>query len=58
MKITVPWIMTLIFMTLKLAGVIDWSWWMVTLPIWGLLAFALVMYALAAIMALLAKMLS
>lgn len=24
-----------IFMTLKLCGVIDWSWWWVTAPIWG-----------------------
>ena len=25
----------LVFIILKLAGVIDWSWWLVTLPIWG-----------------------
>ena len=25
-----------IFMTLKLCGVIDWSWWWVTAPLWGL----------------------
>jgi hypothetical protein len=25
----------LIFMTLKLCGVIDWSWWWVTAPLWG-----------------------
>jgi hypothetical protein len=24
-----------VFVTLKLAGVIDWSWWWVTLPFWG-----------------------
>jgi hypothetical protein len=34
----------LIFVTLKLCGVIDWSWWWVTLPFWlvpaVLLAFA------------------
>jgi hypothetical protein len=24
----------LIFMTLKLAGFIDWSWWAVTAPLW------------------------
>jgi len=23
-----------IFMTLKLAGLIDWSWWWVTSPLW------------------------
>jgi hypothetical protein len=25
----------LIFLTLKLCGVIDWSWWFVTAPLWG-----------------------
>lgn len=23
------------FVVLKLVGVIDWSWWLVTLPFWG-----------------------
>jgi hypothetical protein len=25
----------LIFLTLKLTNVIDWSWWLVTAPLWG-----------------------
>lgn len=33
-------LMFLIFMTLKLTGVIDWSWWWVTAPLWG--GFALI----------------
>ena len=24
-----------VFVALKLTGVIDWSWWWVTLPFWG-----------------------
>jgi hypothetical protein len=28
-------LMFLIFMTLKLTKVIDWSWWWVTAPLWG-----------------------
>lgn len=28
-------LMFLIFLTLKLCGVIDWSWWWVTAPLWG-----------------------
>jgi hypothetical protein len=28
-------ILFLIFMTLKLTGHITWSWWYVTLPLWG-----------------------
>ena len=27
--------MFLIFLTLKLIGVINWSWWIITLPLWG-----------------------
>jgi len=30
-----------LFVGLKLGGVIDWSWWWVTLPFWGGLALAL-----------------
>ncbi len=29
-----------VFVTLKLTGIIDWSWWWVTVPFWG--GFALV----------------
>jgi hypothetical protein len=28
-------ILGLIFITLKLLGYLDWSWWLVLLPIWG-----------------------
>jgi hypothetical protein len=31
--------LALILITLKLTGVINWSWWMVTAPLWGGLAF-------------------
>jgi len=24
----------ILFIALKLTGVIDWSWWMVTIPLW------------------------
>ncbi len=27
--------MFLLFLALKLTGVIDWSWWWVTAPLWG-----------------------
>ena len=29
------------FVVLKLVGVIDWSWWWVTLPFWGGIALVL-----------------
>ena len=25
----------IVFIVLKLTGVIDWSWWWITLPFWG-----------------------
>lgn len=28
-------LMFLLFLGLKLGGVIDWSWWWVTAPLWG-----------------------
>lgn len=34
----------ILFIGLKLAGVINWSWWLVTLPIWG--PFALIVVIL------------
>ena len=33
-----------VFVTLKLVGVIDWSWWWVTLPFWGPIALALTVF--------------
>jgi hypothetical protein len=35
-----------LFVGLKLTGVIDWSWWWVTAPFWGSLALALLLIAL------------
>lgn len=32
-------LLALIFITLKLTGVLVWSWWLVLLPIYGPLAF-------------------
>jgi hypothetical protein len=28
----------IVFLTLKLCGVIDWSWWWITAPLWAPLA--------------------
>ncbi len=40
--IGVSGLLGVVFVTLKLIGVIDWSWWWVTLPFWGSLALALI----------------
>lgn len=31
----------IVFLVLKLTGVITWSWWWVTAPLWGPLAFVI-----------------
>jgi hypothetical protein len=36
-----------VFVTLKLCGVINWSWWWVTAPFWGGAAFATVVLLIA-----------
>jgi len=36
----------IVFIVLKLTGVINWSWWLVTLPIWGGLALALLIFVI------------
>jgi hypothetical protein len=33
-----------LFVGLKLAGIINWSWWLVTLPFWGGLALVVVLF--------------
>jgi hypothetical protein len=35
----------LIFLTLKLCGVITWSWWWITSPLWGPVAILLFILA-------------
>jgi hypothetical protein len=34
----VIWPLFLLFLGLKLFGYISWSWWLVTIPLWGPLA--------------------
>ena len=45
----------LIFMTLKLTGHIDWSWWWVTAPLWGQLVLALGLILLCVIASIFRK---
>lgn len=37
-------VLGVIFVVLKCVHVIDWSWWLVTAPFWGPVAFALVIF--------------
>lgn len=42
----------LVFLTLKLCGVTDWSWWWVTAPLWGGFAVLLVVLPVVGVIAL------
>lgn len=45
--------LTLIFITLKLLGKIDWSWWWVLSPLWIGAAFSLTLMLIALLIAVL-----
>ncbi len=40
-------LLTLIFITLKLTGYIDWNWWWVLSPLWGGLALVIALYLIS-----------
>jgi len=46
-----------VFVTLKLTGVINWSWWWVTAPFWGGFAIVASIMVLALLGAIVATML-
>lgn len=41
-------LLTIAFIVLKLTGYIDWSWWLVLLPLWGPALLAFVIFAIVA----------
>lgn len=45
--------MFLVFLVLKLTGVIHWSWWWVTAPLWGGLALVIALAVIFFVLALL-----
>ena len=42
-------LLTIVFIACKLTGFIDWPWWLVLSPIWGVLLFAVVVAIVAAV---------
>lgn len=59
-KIQLPSLLTLLtvlFVGLKLTHQIAWSWWLVTLPLWGGFAFALAVILVIGAIALLVHLL-
>ena len=39
MQVSFMGLLAILFIWLKLTGFITWSWWLVTLPLWGGVAF-------------------
>lgn len=54
--IGVTGLLGVLFIALKLLGVIDWSWWWVTAPLWGPVAFVLFLLLCVGVVVLLAKL--
>jgi phosphoglycerol transferase MdoB-like AlkP superfamily enzyme len=45
----------LVFLVLKLTGHIDWSWWWVTSPLWGVFALVFGVFGVVMLLAVLAS---
>lgn len=52
MKIGFGGVLFLVFLVLKLTETIDWSWWWVTAPLWGVAVLVVVVLISAALWAL------
>jgi hypothetical protein len=50
--LTLPWVLTIVFMVLKLCKVINWKWIWVFAPVWISLSVALVAFILYIILKL------
>ena len=44
-------LLTIVFITLKLTGYINWSWWWVLAPLWGGFALALAIMVIVLVVA-------
>ena len=42
-------LLAIVFIACKITGFIDWPWWLVLSPIWGVLLFAVVVAIVAAV---------
>lgn len=48
--------LTIVLTALKLAGFVAWSWWLITLPLWGIFALMASIFVLVEIDELLSKL--
>lgn len=51
-------LLTLVFITLKLTGNIDWSWWWILSPIWIPIALGLLIFLIVILVACVATLLN
>ena len=54
--ISLGWILTIVFIILKLTGVISWSWWWVFAPLWIPVVFVLAIVAIVGIVVLISRL--
>ena len=52
MQVSFMGLLAILFIGLKLAGYITWSWWIVTLPLWGGAALIISLFVIAPAIAL------
>ena len=43
-------LLTIVFITLQLTGVINWSWWLILLPLYGPLTIVLILVLVGALL--------
>ena len=52
MQVSFMGLLAILFIGLKLAGYITWSWWIVTLPLWGGAALVISLFVIGPAIAL------
>lgn len=50
-------LLAIVFITLKLCGVIDWAWWIVLAPLWVPFAFVVIVLTIVKLVAIVERML-
>lgn len=48
-NMSISLVVFIVFLTLKLSGVVDWSWWWVTLPLWWWIPAVIILVSIAAV---------
>jgi pilus assembly protein TadC len=51
MVITFPEVLFVVFLVLKLLGIINWSWWWVTAPLWISIGLGIALFGIILIIA-------